>query len=257
MTTASLKPRVHVLHERVLTTSLAVAEHFDKLHKDVLKAIDNTLRDCPDDFTERNFALSDYKDLSGRSLPMYRMTRDGFSLIAMGFTGTAAVRWKIAYLTAFNAMENSLRTHETTLSSPDVPPPDGSFTCDGTFYLRLLHVLHHDTSAAHLLWYLIDQGAHRCAIPTSSRALGEAISLGHSTVQRATAELERRGLLYLDTESYALHYACYRYRVLADPVHELLAEHEQRFGSHLALPRTPSDMAPSPARLQPVKQSSR
>lgn len=65
--------------------------------------------DMPDpSFTERNFALSTYLDSTGRSLPEYRLTHDGFALLAMGFTGREALAWKIAFLQAFNALEAEL-----------------------------------------------------------------------------------------------------------------------------------------------------
>lgn len=99
-----------------VTTSRAVAEQFGKNHKEVLRAIDNLLTDlnAQDDtnikeFTERNFALSDYRDSTGRELPEYLLTRDGFTLLAMGFTGAKALTFKVAYINAFNHMEQLLR----------------------------------------------------------------------------------------------------------------------------------------------------
>lgn len=90
-----------------LTTSLAVAEKFGKHHRNVLQAIRNL--ECPQAFTELNFKLSEYIDPTGRKLPMYDITRDGFAVLAMGFTGPEALRWKIAFLDAFNALESAWR----------------------------------------------------------------------------------------------------------------------------------------------------
>ena len=92
-------------------TSLQVAGHFGKRHRDVLRAIRDL--DCSDDYRERNFALT-MQAIPGpkgalRDEPMYRITRDGFAFLAMGFTGKEAARWKEAYITAFNAMEAKLR----------------------------------------------------------------------------------------------------------------------------------------------------
>lgn len=99
-----------------VTTSRAVAEQFGKNHKEVLRAIDNLLTDlnAQDDtnikeFTERNFALSDYRDSTGRELPEYLLTRDGFTLLAMGFTGAKALTFKVAYINAFNRMEQLIK----------------------------------------------------------------------------------------------------------------------------------------------------
>lgn len=98
---------VAVRDGKVITTSLKIAETFGKRHSDVLRAIEAL--EIPEDFTERNFALSEYIDPTGRQLPMYSITRDGFTILAMGFTGKAAMQFKIAYIEAFNAMEAHLR----------------------------------------------------------------------------------------------------------------------------------------------------
>lgn len=95
---------------QIFTTSLKVAEHFQKQHKDVLKALKKLLSDCPDSaFAERNFAPSSYQDSTGRTLPMYCLTEEGFALLAMGFTGPKALQWKIDFLNAFRAMETALK----------------------------------------------------------------------------------------------------------------------------------------------------
>jgi len=99
---------VSVQHRKAITTSLKVAKAFGKTHKSVLRAIDNIMGECDDSFTRRNFALSDYQDSTGRTLPMRTMTRAGFTLIAMGFTGKAATAWKIRYIDAFDKMEAAL-----------------------------------------------------------------------------------------------------------------------------------------------------
>jgi Phage regulatory protein Rha (Phage_pRha) len=66
-----------------------------------LRAIDNTLKDLANEqFTERNFAPSEYTDTKGRRLRAYDLTRDGFSLIVMGFTGGARDLVKGAFWSA-------------------------------------------------------------------------------------------------------------------------------------------------------------
>lgn len=104
---ASLQPVIAVIGTRPITTSLAIAKTFGKNHFDVLKAI-KTL-DTPKDFTDRNFSLSEYEDSTGRKLPMYQITRDGFTFLAMGFNGKRVTEFKIAYLEAFNKMEEALK----------------------------------------------------------------------------------------------------------------------------------------------------
>lgn len=101
---------VMVNHDQVVTTSLKVAEYFRKPHKDVLKSI-RTL-ECSTEFTGRNFSpcfyFSELRNNVKRKLPMYYMTRDGFTLLVMGFTGKIAARFKEAYINAFNEMEKKL-----------------------------------------------------------------------------------------------------------------------------------------------------
>lgn len=105
--TAVLKPHL-VLHEgQAMTTSMAVAEHFEKLHKNVLQSINNL--ECSSEFTELNFQLCFKTNelANGKSIPYYRMTRDGFTFLAMGFTGKKAAAWKEAYIAAFNRLEQN------------------------------------------------------------------------------------------------------------------------------------------------------
>ena len=113
---------VEIDNGKMFTTSLIVAEAFEKEHKDVLRAIDNL--ECSENFRERNFALSSYTAETGngtiREYPAYRLTRDGFSFLAMGFTGKKAAAWKEKFLMAFNAMEEAL-TACGTLSSVRQP----------------------------------------------------------------------------------------------------------------------------------------
>ncbi|MBQ8819232.1 Rha family transcriptional regulator [Campylobacter sp.] len=95
-----------VVNSGVFTTSLSVANVFEKRHSDILAQI----REFPkDDFTERNFPLSEYTDSTGRKLPCYNLTRDGFSLLVMGFTGARAYKWKIEFIEAFNKMEAMIK----------------------------------------------------------------------------------------------------------------------------------------------------
>ena len=92
------------------TTSLAIAQAFGKEHKNVLRDIQNL--ECSSKFRELNFELSSYTAETGngtiREYPAYRLTRDGFAILAMGFNGQKAVAWKERFLEAFNAMEAAL-----------------------------------------------------------------------------------------------------------------------------------------------------
>ena len=91
----------------IITTSLKVAEVFEKEHKDVMRAIRNL--ECSKEFYERNFAPVKYQDIKGEYRPMFELTRDGFTFLAMGFTGSKAARFKEDYIQAFNMMEEELK----------------------------------------------------------------------------------------------------------------------------------------------------
>lgn len=106
---APIETVVHLKNGEAVCNSREIAVHFGKQHKDVLRSIDRLIEDLGTEFTQRNFALSDYLDSTGRSLRQFDLTRDGFTLVAMGFTGPEAVKWKVKYLEAFNAMEAEIR----------------------------------------------------------------------------------------------------------------------------------------------------
>ena len=114
----SATPDLKIIEGQITTTSNQVAEHFGKRHADVIRAIRKL--DAPEEFTERNFALSEFTDSTGRVLPAYRLTRDGFTLLAMGFTGKEAMQWKVAYLNAFNQMEAELLARTTRPHNPAI-----------------------------------------------------------------------------------------------------------------------------------------
>ncbi len=83
-----------------------VAEVFEKNHPEILRLI----RKLPnDEFKSLNFQPSTYLDAQMKPRPCYNLTRDGFSLLVMGFTGQKAYRWKIEFIKAFNMMEAELR----------------------------------------------------------------------------------------------------------------------------------------------------
>lgn len=90
-----------------------VAEIFEKNHFYVLRSIARIIGSesgFTKDFTERNFAVSKYVDQTGRNLPCYLLTRDGFFALAMGFTGKKADAFKERYIQLFNEMEEQLLT---------------------------------------------------------------------------------------------------------------------------------------------------
>lgn len=106
------RPELSIHDGTVTTTSLQVAQSFGKRHRDVMRAIRNLLAEIGEEHA-RNFArMSQEVEIGNggvRQESAYRMNRDGFMLLAMGFTGKEALRWKLAYIAAFNRMEAELQ----------------------------------------------------------------------------------------------------------------------------------------------------
>lgn len=93
--------------EEILTAnSRDVAEHFEKQHKDVLESIRNLTAE--NSATKSMFIETSFES-RGKFYPQYELTRDGFSLLVMGFTGSKALEWKLKYIEAFNEMERELK----------------------------------------------------------------------------------------------------------------------------------------------------
>lgn len=105
----SILPVVEIKNNTAVTTSINVAEVFNKRHGDVLRGIKDLIANTPELFSQRNFASAEYIDEQGKPRTMYRLTRDGLVLLVMGYTGKRAIEFKLAYIEAFNRMEAALR----------------------------------------------------------------------------------------------------------------------------------------------------
>jgi len=106
--TYSLLPQVEIADGVAVTTSLAIAEHFNKRHDNLVAAIRDL--QLSDSFRDLNFQESKYiPNGQTRSYPMYYLTKNGFIFLVMGFTGEEAGRIKEAYINAFDQMEAQLR----------------------------------------------------------------------------------------------------------------------------------------------------
>ncbi|WP_142415422.1 Rha family transcriptional regulator [Hathewaya massiliensis] len=108
-------------NNKAVVSSRIVSENFNKEHSNILKTISGETRKGkhinglvdgiiqsggnPRDY----FIESEYTDSKNRKYPEYLLTRDGFSLLVMGFTGQKALEWKLKYIQAFNAMENFIK----------------------------------------------------------------------------------------------------------------------------------------------------
>lgn len=97
---------VELNNKQVVTTSLQVAETFNKEHKNVLRDIEGLLKN---EHTQNLFLKGSYTHPQNKQeYPMYYINRDGFTLLAMGFTGKKALQFKLNYIQAFNSMESML-----------------------------------------------------------------------------------------------------------------------------------------------------
>lgn len=107
---------------QALTSSLLVAEKFGKRHADVLRAVDDLLSKLSENECERNFAILETRQITmpnggARDERVMAMTRDGFTLLVMGFTGKKALKFKLDYIAAFNDMEKQLKEQQKPLSA--------------------------------------------------------------------------------------------------------------------------------------------
>lgn len=104
---------VSIMNSKAVCTSLQVAEKFGKRHNNVMRDIRGLLKN---EHTKQMFEMSSYTERqNGQEYPMCYMNRDGFTLLAMGFTGEKALDWKIKYINAFNTMEEMLKERNTQL----------------------------------------------------------------------------------------------------------------------------------------------
>lgn len=99
-----------------VTNSLLVAEKFEKRHSDVVRSIENMLEKANAKLRSL-FVLDSYIDEQGKLRPLYYMNRDGFSLLAMGFTGEKALNFKLEFIEAFNQLEQRATS---SLSAADI-----------------------------------------------------------------------------------------------------------------------------------------
>lgn len=101
-----MKQLVVIQNNQIVVSSKDIADHFGKQHKDVLENIHNIL-------AAENSATKFYQETTyqnrGKDYKAYLMNRDGFSLLAMSFTGKKALQWKLKYIEAFNEMEETLK----------------------------------------------------------------------------------------------------------------------------------------------------
>jgi len=119
--TASPEQFISVQNSELKTNSIKIAEAFNKRHSDVLRSIDKILMQVSDNFNKRNFALIQIDVELGsnrvRKDKAFEMTKDGFMLLVMSFTGQKAMTIKEAYINAFNLMQSKIFPPRQLISS--------------------------------------------------------------------------------------------------------------------------------------------
>lgn len=103
-------------NDQAMTNSLLVAEKFGKNHRDVLESIRAILMTAENSALLSMFVESTYYSSQNKELPMYIISRDGFTLLVMGFNGKDALNFKLEFLNAFNKMESMLKSDDYILA---------------------------------------------------------------------------------------------------------------------------------------------
>ena len=113
-----MKDLVIMHDQQAVTTSLILAEAFEKQHKHVIEAIEKKISTAENSALLKNMFVEDsYIASNGKQNKMYYLNRDGFTFIAMGFTGKKADEFKLKYIEAFNKMEKQIK-EETKFRLP-------------------------------------------------------------------------------------------------------------------------------------------
>lgn len=102
--------------DKITTTSVIIAERFEKQHLEVVNTI--LEMECSDDFRRDNFELSSQPGRDGKNQPIYFITKRGFIMLAMRFSGEKAYKFREAFIDAFEKMEKALFAAKTPVLIP-------------------------------------------------------------------------------------------------------------------------------------------
>lgn len=107
-----------IMHDQqAVTTSLILAEAFEKEHRNVIRTIETKIGELNFEQSLKMFSKGEYTNTQNKQQPMYYLNRDGFTFIAMGFTGRKADEFKLKYIDAFNKMEEQIRNQSFQASN--------------------------------------------------------------------------------------------------------------------------------------------
>lgn len=108
-----------IMHnQQAVTTSLILADAFEKEHKNVIRAIETKIGELKIEQSSKMFSKGEYTNSQNKRQPMYYLNRDGFTFIAMGFTGRKADEFKLKYIDAFNRMEEQIKQQPAQYKLP-------------------------------------------------------------------------------------------------------------------------------------------
>lgn len=109
---------VYTKDDRVVTDSITLAAAFEKRHDKVLRDIRNIK--CSEKFRLTNFGESEYQNKQGRTMPMFILTYEGFSMVAMGYTGEKAIEFKERFINEFTGTHQNVESREQLSDSANV-----------------------------------------------------------------------------------------------------------------------------------------
>lgn len=210
-----MKQLVVIQNNQIVVSSKDIADHFGKQHKDVLENIHNIL-------AAENSATKFYQETTyqnrGKDYKEYLMNRDGFSLLAMGFTGKKALQWKLKYIEAFNEMEETLK--QGYLEEPVNPNELHCKTYKGVPVITIgdfAEIVKRNRTS--ILWHLKDKGlSYQLLEKEEVTAYKEENNLPlHSAISK----------LIVFTESTAYKLTCIMYNNV-DPINLEIAKYFNR-----------------------------
>jgi Rha family phage regulatory protein len=197
-----------------------------------LRDIDLLLRDLPADFGRLHFELSSYLNSQNKVQPLYRLTRDGFSLLAMGFTGKPALNWKIRYIGAFNQMEQALQAEATRQATRQAAGEVHMDGLDAPLFNEMLRAYadrRNRFARAVLLTYLIQRNAQLTkGVQRTFKRISEEVGRQCcvSALSRATVELLQERV-FLRTQRIGRDYDFY---IVIETLEWLFKERSLDFG---------------------------
>ncbi len=215
------------------TTSLTVAEYFGKRHGGVLRDI--RFLDCSLAFRECHFEKHHEPSevQNGKPQPYYRITRDGFTFLAMGFIGKEAARWKESYITAFNLMETHLveatrtiqRLERSGLGKPlDFSDPDNLPALSSDMFVCLMDVFDNKAVVLMLQWALAHE-AHKSPVVATFRDIERDLNhlAGKSSLNTASKRLAVDEILRVTEALNATGHKATSFELLLDALADKVA----------------------------------